>query len=123
MNYRFVIFDGFWSEYWWVILVCAVGGGIIGFVIAQLAMRPKRKKAAKVDAGACFSALGGEENIVSKSLQGSRIILTCKNYEAIDREALKKAGVTGFIQSEDKLTLVVKGGASEVYASLFPEAK
>lgn len=121
MNYRFVVFDGFWSEYWWIILVCALGGAAIGAVIAYFITYPKKKKVA-VDVGGCMDALGGPDNVLTKSCQGSRIVLTCKDYGIIDRQALKKAGVTGFIQSEDKLTLVVKGGASAVYASLFPEA-
>jgi phosphotransferase system IIB component len=53
---------------------------------------------------------------------GSRIVLTLKDYSKINRPLLQEAGVTGFIEKSDKLTLVVKENAEMVYETLFPNA-
>lgn len=74
-----------------------------------------------VDEAGCLDALGGRDNVVSKELRGSRIIISLKDYSKVDHDSLKKAGVTGFIQASDKLTLVLKDGAEDLYNSLFNE--
>ncbi len=68
-----------------------------------------------------ISALGGEENILSKELRGSRIVLVLKDYEKLDRQKIKEAGVDGFIMMSDRLTLVIKGSAELVYKTIFGE--
>ena len=66
-----------------------------------------------------FAALGGEDNYIDSSREGSRIIVHLKDYSKIDKEKIKEAGVTGFIEKSDKLTLVVKDNAEEVYEKIF----
>lgn len=107
--------------YLWIIIAVFVFLFIFGLIVFLVFTRRKRASSPKVDSASCLNALGGEGNILSKELRGSRIIVSCKNYALIDHEALKKAGVTGFIQSSDKLTLVMKDGAEELYHSLFNE--
>ena len=75
----------------------------------------------KINGSAYIEALGGSENIVSHSLMRSRIVLTLKNYDIVDKEKLKEAGVDSFIMMSDKLTLVIKGDAEKVNAAIFPE--
>ena len=75
----------------------------------------------KINGSAYIEALGGAENIVSHSLMRSRIVLTLKNYDIVDKEKLKEAGVDSFIMMSDKLTLVIKGDAEKVNAAIFPE--
>ena len=64
-------------------------------------------------------ALGGEDNYIDSSREGSRIIVHLKDYSKINKEKIKEAGVTGFIEKSDKLTLVVKDNAEEVYEKIF----
>ena len=66
-----------------------------------------------------FEALGGEDNYIDSSREGSRIIVHLKDYSKINKEKIKEAGVTGFIEKSDKLTLVVKDNAEEVYEKIF----
>ena len=68
-----------------------------------------------------FEALGGEENVLEKRIEGSRIVLRLKDYSLLDKEKIKEAGVDGFIQMSDKLYLVVKNDADKVYRILFGE--
>ena len=88
-----------------------------------LSRRKKTDAAPKrvIVASAYIEALGGADNIVSHSLVRSRIVLTLKDYDIVDKEKLKEAGVDGFIMMSDKLTLVIKGDAEKVNAAIFPE--
>lgn len=66
-----------------------------------------------------ISSLGGEDNLVDYKLVGSRIEVHLKDYSKLDKEKLKSAGVDGFILMSNKLTLVLKGDAKEVYKKIF----
>ncbi len=107
--------------------------GIVGIIILVLAITViialvRRKKKLKdgpkkriINASAYISALGGADNIVSHELMRSRIVLVLKNYDIVDKEKLKEAGVDGFIMMSDKLTLVIQGDAAKVNAAIFPD--
>ncbi|MBR1847177.1 MAG: hypothetical protein IJ787_05630 [Bacilli bacterium] len=107
--------------------------GIVGIIILVLAITViialvRRKKKIKdgpkkrtINASAYISALGGADNIVSHELMRSRIVLVLKNYDIVDKEKLKEAGVDGFIMMSDKLTLVIQGDAAKVNAAIFPD--
>ena len=107
--------------------------GIVGIIILVLAITViialvRRKKKLKdgpkkriINASAYISALGGADNIVSHELMRSRIVLVLKNYDIVDKEKLKEAGVDGFIMMSEKLTLVIKGDAEAVNKAIFPE--
>ena len=107
--------------YAWVLIGIFTFLIIVGLIIFLIFARKAKKATPKVDGDSCMNALGGNDNVTYKELRGSRIIISCKDYSKVDHEALKKAGVTGFIQASDKLTLVLKSGAEELYLSLFPE--
>lgn len=68
---------------------------------------------------AVLVALGGEDNILDHSLNGSRIILVLNNYDAVNVNALKELGVSSVVKMTNKITLVIKGDASSFYKSLF----
>ena len=107
--------------YAWVLIAIFAFLMILGLIIFLIISRQKREGRPHTDSSSLLSALGGEENILSHELRGSRIILSCKDYSLVDHEKLKKAGVSGFVQSSNKLTLVLKEGADQLYDSLFPK--
>ena len=106
---------------------------IVGIIVLVLAITViialvRRKKKLKdgpkkriINVSAYISALGGADNIVSHELMRSRIVLVLKNYDIVDKEKLKEAGVDGFIMMSDKLTLVIQGDAAKVNAAIFPD--
>lgn len=105
-------------QYWWIGLILL---GAIAGVIAFLLARKSKKSAAKpvLNRSDYFEALGGEENYIKSERQGSRIIVYLNDYSKINKEKIKEAGVAGFIEKSDKLTLVVKDNAREVYEKIF----
>lgn len=80
-------------------------------------IKAPQQKAIKNEAA--LAALGGAENILDHSLNGSRVILVLSNYDAVNVEALKELGVSSVVKMTNKITLVVKGDASSFYKSLF----
>ncbi len=104
---------------WWVIASVVLIG--VGLYLVISAFIPKKKKdAAKVATKPEYlAALGGEENILEKELKGSRIVVKLQDYTKVDQEKLKEAGVTGFIEMSDKLTLVIKDNADKAFEVIF----
>ena len=110
--------------------ICLVIVGVIVVVLASifiyLAVHKKKGKGGvtegkKIVGTAYVEALGGADNIVSHTLVRSRIVLELHDYNLVDKEKLKEAGVDGFIMMSDKLTLVIKGNAEAVNKAIFGE--
>lgn len=113
--------DFFLKNLWWIVLLLVVFLG--GLIIAFSLFRQTKKKKAKpsIDVNENLVAIGGKENIEEHQLEGSRIVLKLKDYGKVDREKLKEAGAIGFIMKSDKLTIVFKEKAEEVYHAFFHE--
>lgn len=63
--------------------------------------------------------LGGKENIISSSKNGSRIVLELKDYSKVDETKLKENGVLSIIKMSNKITLVFnKSDVDSIFASL-----
>lgn len=106
-------------------LYLALGVVALILVVALAILLPyflkkgKGKKGKIASKGEYLSALGGEENVLSKELKGSRIVLRLADYSKVDRLKLLEVGVDSFIEMEDKLTLVLKGDSEKVYKAIF----
>jgi Phosphotransferase system IIB components len=113
--------DYFMQNLYWIIAVCVVGVILVYFLLSHF-LHHKRQAtpAVKPDQGKYLTALGGSENIISHEMMGSRIIVVLRDYSKINRPLLEEAGVTGFIEKSDKLTLVIKDHCQEVYQTIFP---
>ena len=108
--------------------LCLAVAGLIALILiivllASFSHRRKKKQGKQprkaIDASAYLLALGGEENVVSHNVVRSRIVLELKDYNLVDKEKLKEAGVDGFIMMSNKLTLVIPGDAEKVNALIF----
>lgn len=109
--------------YWIVLIALALLVGavyLVDFLIVRKRKSLSSDKKKIAPRGDYLLSLGGEANIVSHKLTGSRIVLVLVDQSKIDREALKKTGITGFIEKSDQLTLVAKN-AKDVYSLLFGE--
>lgn len=109
--------------YWIVLIALALLVGavyLVDFLIVRKRKSLSSDKKKIAPRGDYLLSLGGEANIVSHRLVGSRIVLVLVDQSKIDREALKKTGITGFIEKSDQLTLVAKN-AKDVYSLLFGE--
>jgi len=103
--------------YLWVLIIIGaiVVVALIFFLVLFLL---RRKKSKKVDDSSWLLALGGKDNIASISAIGSRINLSLKDKEAIDREKLKELGVKSVLVMSNKVTLVVESQAENIANSV-----
>ena len=97
-----------------VILIVAGCLVLVGILVFLIIFFGKRKKNPIVDESTWLSALGGKENINSVSAIGSRINLSLKDKEKIDREKLTNLGVNSVLVMSNKVTLVVANNAVDV---------
>ena len=117
-------FNDFLKDYG-IYLALAVAGVVLIAVLVFVFLALKRRKAApkveevKVDSSLIKAALGGEDNIVSHSINGSRIVIELKDYSLVNEKSLNELGVASIIKMSNKITLVVKGNSEAFYKNLF----
>lgn len=109
------------SNSWWIALIFVglIVIAILAIYLSGLKGKKEKTPAKVIDKNAYLLALGGSENVISKKLMGSRIVLVLKDYQKIDQAKLKEAGVDSFIEMSDRLTLVIKEDADKVYETIF----
>ena len=97
-----------------------IGGAVIAAIVIVFVsfLLLKRRKNTVVDDSSWLLALGGKENITFVDAIGSRINLSLKNKEIIDREKLKELGVNSVLTMSNKVTLVVTDHAQEIADSI-----
>lgn len=85
-----------------------IAGGVIllGVIIFLIIFLRKRNANPKIDNSKWIEALGGKDNIINVTAVGSRINLTLKDKDAINREKLTEYGVKSVLVMSNKVTLV-----------------
>ena len=97
-----------------VALIIAGCLALVAILVFLVIFFGRRKKSAIVDESVWLNALGGKENINSVSAIGSRINLSLKDKEKIDREKLTSLGVNSVLVMSNKVTLVIANNAVDI---------
>ena len=102
------------------VIALIVGGGVVVLLLAifLINLLLKRKKKTVFDDSVWIEALGGKENIAYVEAVGSRINLSLKNKELINREKLNELGVKSVLSMSNKVTLVVNNQAVDIANSI-----
>jgi phosphotransferase system IIB component len=114
--------DFFLENLYWVVALI-----VIAFVVLFALIDRAHEKKAELGSYSneaedkYIQALGGRDNVSYHELIGSRIVVKLVDYSKLNQEMLKEAGVTGFIEKSDQITLVIKDNAALTYQHLFPE--
>ena len=97
-----------------VVLIVAGCLVLVAILVFLIIFFGKRKKNPIVDESAWLTALGGKDNINNVSAIGSRINLSLKDKEKIDREKLTNLGVNSVLVMSNKVTLVIANSAVDI---------
>ena len=97
-----------------VVLIVAGCLVLVAILVFLVIFFGKRKKNPIVDESAWLTALGGKDNINNVSAIGSRINLSLKDKEKIDREKLTNLGVNSVLVMSNKVTLVIANNAVDI---------
>ena len=111
-------FNSFLLNYgMWLALGVAVAVIIVFIIMFLLGNKKKKGKvAAKTfETNEVFEALGGRENVLTHSKNGSRISLTLSDYDKVNEKMLNALGVDSIIKMSNKITLVIKDDADSFY--------
>ena len=84
-----------------------------GLVVEQVHAGPSERSLGILE------ALGGKENILEHSLNGSRLTLSLTDYNVINEEKLNALGVDSVIKMSNKIILVIKDDISKIYQEMF----
>lgn len=90
------------------VIALIIAGAIIllAAIILIIVFALKKKRKPKVNSDVWIEALGGKDNIVSVTAVGSRINLTLKDKQLINRDKLTEYGVKSVLVMSNKVTLV-----------------
>lgn len=83
--------------------------------------KPSKITKSNVDLSKLFHAIGGKENLIDMSANGSKVTFTLHQPKAILQEELKALGASGIVASKDKVT-VIFGKSSEVLVNEIKQA-
>ena len=84
-----------------------------GLVVEKVQAEPSERSLGILE------ALGGKENILEHSLNGSRLTLSLTDYNVVNEEKLNALGVDSVIKMSNKIILVIKDDISKIYQEMF----
>lgn len=97
------------------IIVGTLAAALIIFIIVLILKRNRKSSSQKEEDefNLLVNSLGGRNNILSITNSRSRINLKLKNPSLIDRDSLRKCGVTSIVNMSEKISLVFSNDASK----------
>ena len=114
-------FNSFLKNYgiWLAVGVIAI---VVATIIIIFVIKNRKKGPTKIEDNTASSdwleALGGKDNILEVTANGSRLTTKLQDQNLVDREKLKTLGVTNIVTMSDKLILVVEDKAELIKEKL-----
>ena len=114
-------FNSFLKNYgiWLAVGVIAI---VVATIIIIFVIKNRKKGPTKIEDNTASSdwleALGGKDNILEVTANGSRLTTKLQDQNLVDKEKLKTLGVTNIVTMSDKLILVVEDKAELIKEKL-----
>lgn len=87
--------------------------GIV-FLIALFAVLKSMKKDAHLEINKLVDYLGGRDNIVSMDYTLSRFIVTLRDVEKANKEAIQKLGAKGIVEIDNQLKIILGSNSKQL---------
>lgn len=87
---------------------------IIVFLIILLAVLKSTKKDAHLEINKLIDFLGGKDNIVSSDYNLSRFIVTLRDIEKVNKEAIQKLGAKGIVEIDNQLKIILGSNSKQL---------
>lgn len=84
------------------------------FLIILLAVIKVNKKDIKLDFNKLVSYLGGKDNILDTEINLSRFIVTLKNINLVDKDAIMELGAKGIVEVDNQLKIILGPKSSQL---------
>ena len=83
-------------------------------IIIAIAITKASKKDFKLDANKLVEYLGGKENIIDYEVNKSRFIVSLKNVDLVNKEAIQNMGAKGIVEIENQLKIILGDNANQL---------
>lgn len=83
-------------------------------IIIAIVITKASKKDFKLDANKLVEYLGGKENIIDYEVNKSRFIVSLKNVDLVNKEAIQKMGAKGIVEIENQLKIILGDNANQL---------
>lgn len=80
---------------------------IIVFIILLLAVLKLNRKDVKLDMNKLVDYLGGKENIIDTEINLSRFIVSLKDIDKVNKDAIIELGAKGIVELDNQLKIIL----------------
>ena len=87
--------------------------GIV-FLIILFAVLKSMKKDAHLEINKLIEYLGGKDNIVSSDFNLSRFIVTLRDVEKANKDAIQKLGAKGIVEIDNQLKIILGNNSKQL---------
>lgn len=89
---------------------------IIAFllIIVAIAIVKSKKKDFQFEVNKLVTYLGGKDNIIDYEVNKSRFIVTLKNVDIVNKEAIQRLGAQGIVEIDNQLKIILGDGAHQL---------
>ncbi len=94
----------------------------IVFIIILFAVLKSMKKDARLEINKLVEYLGGRDNIVSSDYNLSRFVVTLRDSNLVNKEAIQKLGAKGIVEIDNQLKIIL-GNNSRVLKKYIDDLK
>ena len=83
-------------------------------IIIAFAITKSKKKDFQYEVNKLVTYLGGKDNIINYEVNKSRFIVTLKNVDIVNKEAIQKLGAQGIVEIDNQLKIILGDGAHQL---------
>ena len=94
---------------YWQYLIILLVLIIISLIIVKL-----RKKDFSLEINKLIQCLGGKENIIDVEVNMSRLKVTLKDMEIVDKDGIQKLGARGIVEVDNQLKIIFGANSKEL---------
>lgn len=87
---------------------------IVLLVIIAFAISKAMKKDIKIEMNKLVANLGGKDNILNYEVNKSRFVVTLKNVNLVNKEAIQKMGAKGIVEIDNQLKIILGDEARQL---------
>ena len=87
---------------------------IVILVLIALAISKSMKKDIKIEMNKLVANLGGKDNILNYEVNKSRFVVTLKDVELVNKEAIQKMGAKGIVEIDNQLKIILGNEARQL---------
>ena len=95
--------------YYYQYIIIAIVLLIMAFVIIKV-----NKKDFQIEINKLITYLGGKDNIINSEVNMSRLKVTLKNMDIVDKEGIQKLGAKGIVEIDNQLKIILDSSAQKL---------